>query len=191
MNELTKEKLMTVKEVAEVLGLDPRTVQLKVKELFPEIVKERKTTYLNEEQVTSVKLSCEKKFAVTTDLEKKLIIAQAMQILNDDITELRKSLTTAKPKIDFFDQVTNSKDAISIGSAAKVLHLGMGRNKLFKLLREKQILMSNNQPYQEFIDRGYFRTIEQKYTTPDGETHISIKTIVYQRGLDYIRKVVK
>jgi len=48
--------------------------------------------------------------------------------------------------------------------------------------------MRNNRPYQEFIDRGYFRVIEQKWTTPEGETKISIKTLVYQKGLDFIRR---
>ena len=50
--------------------------------------------------------------------------------------------------------------------------------------------MGNNIPYQRYIDAGLFRTVEQKYSMPDGETRISIKTLVYQKGVDYIRKVV-
>lgn len=97
-----------------------------------------------------------------------------------------------KPKVEFFDQVASSKDAIQIGHAAKVLGLrGVGRNKLFSILRERKVLMTDNIPYQEFIDRGYFRTVEQKWTTPGGETKISIKTLVYQRGLEYIRKLLR
>lgn len=69
--------------------------------------------------------------------------------------------------------------------------MGIGRNRLFQFLRDNDILMNNNQPYQQYIDRGYFRVIEQKYTKPDGTTHINIKTLVYQRGLDYIRKLLK
>lgn len=97
-----------------------------------------------------------------------------------------------QPKAKFYDQVTSSKDAIDIGSAAKVLNIPkLGRNKLFELLRAKNILMANNQPYQKYIDNGYFRTIEQKYIKPDGSVNISIKTVVYQKGLDYIRKVAE
>jgi anti-repressor protein len=96
-----------------------------------------------------------------------------------------------KPKAEFFDEVACSKDAIDMGSAAKVLNYGKGRTTLFKILREKGILDRNNIPYQEYIDRGYFRTIEQKFNKPDGSTCINIKTLVYQRGLDYIRKVIK
>jgi hypothetical protein len=65
----------------------------------------------------------------------------------------------------------------------------MGRNNLFQLLRDKAILMPNNQPYQKYIDCGYFRTIESRYTKPYRTTHINIKTVVYQKGIDYIRKI--
>lgn len=94
------------------------------------------------------------------------------------------------PKAEFFDAVADSKTAISIGEVAKVLAIsGIGRNKLFQMLRELKVLQKDNVPYQEFVDRGYFRVIEQKYQV-DGEPRISIKTLVYQKGLDYIRKLV-
>ena len=114
--------------------------------------------------------------------------AYALEIEKSD--ELNKKLIEAKPKIDFFNQVADSKDAIDMGTVAKVLNCGIGRNDLFQLLRDKQILMEGNIPYQTYIDREYFRTIEQKYNTPDGSTHISIKTLVYQKGLEFIRKII-
>ena len=95
-----------------------------------------------------------------------------------------------KPKAEFFDAVADSRDAIQIGDAAKVLNCGIGRNRLFVFLREQSILMSTNVPYQEYIDRGYFRVIEQKWITPSGETRISIKTLVYQKGLNHIRNLL-
>ncbi len=108
-----------------------------------------------------------------------------------EIAAQNRYIKALEPKAEFFDQVADSKTAIEIGEAAKVLNMGIGRNKLFQFLREQGILMNNNQPYQQYIDRGYFRVIEQKYTKPDGTTHINIKTLVYQRGLDYIRKLLK
>ncbi len=103
---------------------------------------------------------------------------------------LEAKIEQDKPKVEFFDQVANSKDAIEIGQAAKVLNVGIGRNRLFEILRDKGILMANNIPYQKYIDAGYFRTIEQKFVKPDGITCINIKTLVYQKGLAYIRKLV-
>ena len=106
------------------------------------------------------------------------------------IRQQNKQIEEMKPKAEFFEAVAESKDAIDIGSTAKVLNMGIGRNRLFEILRHEGVLMMNNQPYQKYIDRGYFRTIEQKYTKPDGSTHIYIKTLVYQKGLDYIRQIV-
>ena len=107
----------------------------------------------------------------------------------------KKMLAEAKvlelqPKAEFFDAVTGSSDAVDIGTVAKVLNMGVGRNRLFELLRNEGVLMNNNQPFQKHVDSGFFRLIEQKYTKPDGSTHISIKTVVYQKGIDYIRKIL-
>lgn len=118
---------------------------------------------------------------------------EALRALADE-TEKRQAIeaqiATMLPKAEFFDAVADSKDAFDIGSAAKVLNMGIGRNRLFEFLRDKQVLMDNNQPYQTYVDRGYFRTIEQKYNKPDGSTQINIKTLVYQKGLDFIRKLL-
>ena len=76
-------------------------------------------------------------------------------------------------------------------AVANTLHFkNVGRNKLFDILRTEKILMGNNMPYQKYVDCGYFRTIEQKYSTPDGEVRINVKTLVYQKGVEYIRKVL-
>lgn len=96
-----------------------------------------------------------------------------------------------KPKADFYDAVAGSKTAIEMAAVAKVLDVkGVGRNKLFEILREEKILQQDNIPYQKFIDMGWFRTIEQKYNQND-EIHIRIKTLVYQKGIDGIRKILE
>lgn len=94
------------------------------------------------------------------------------------------------PKAQFYDTVTGSKDCIDIGTAAKTLQFSKGRTTLFRILRENKILMANNIPYQEFCDRGYFRVIETSFTKPTGEAGTYSKTVVYQRGLDFIRRML-
>ena len=94
-----------------------------------------------------------------------------------------------KPKAEFYDAVVDSKDAIEIGQVAKVIGT-IGRNKLFQFLRNNDILMKNNEPYQKYIDCGWFRVIEQKYTKPDGTIMIRTKTLVYQKGVNAIRKMI-
>lgn len=108
----------------------------------------------------------------------------------EQIEQQQKQLTEAKPKVEFYEAVTGSSDTVDMATVAKVLNMGMGRNKLFELLRNKGILTERNQPYQKYVDYGWFRQIESSYNKPDGSTCINIKTVVYQKGIDGIRKVI-
>lgn len=95
-----------------------------------------------------------------------------------------------KPKADFFDAVADSKTAISMNEVSKVLAIkGYGRNNLFEFLRDKGVLDRYNVPYQRYVDAGYFRVIEQKYMK-NGEPQVTTKTLVYQKGIDAIRKLL-
>lgn len=201
MSELSREKTMTVKEISEVLGVTPEAIKKHVRELFPDFIKNGVETVLSESQVTEIKrkmIPTTKVVAATTEQEENETIIKALSILKHRSDEYKQraelaeqQLIEQKPKVEFAEAVTGSSDVIDIGIAAKTLNLGIGRNKLFDLLRQKGVLQQTNIPYQKYVDSGYFRTIEQKYTTPDGTTHINIKTVVYQRGLDFIRKIIK
>ena len=124
------------------------------------------------------------------NLTPEQIVAQALIVAQNIIQEKDRLLAEQKPKVEFFDTVANSKTALPMDKVAKVLDMGIGRNKLFEILRDKKILDRSNIPYQTYVDRGYFRVVEQKYTKPTGETVVTTKTLVYQRGVDYIRKIV-
>ena len=134
-------------------------------------------------------IKCEKKlmnkFSIPQTYSEALLLAsnQAKQI-----EEQSKQLEEQKPKVEFFDQVTDSKDAVDMKECAKILNMGIGRNRLFEFLRSRSILDRKNLPYQIFIDKGYFRTVETSYTKADGTNCINIKTVVYQKGMDYIRR---
>lgn len=118
------------------------------------------------------------------------ILARALKVADQTIASLKDNLKEMKPKAEFFDAVTDSKDAIPMSHVAKVLDMGVGRNTLFQILRDEGILQHDNIPYQEYIDREYFRVVEQKYDKPYGEIGINIKTLVFQKGIDYIRKLL-
>jgi anti-repressor protein len=104
----------------------------------------------------------------------------------------KKQLAEAKvaelqPKADFYDAAASSESLFSMADVAKVLDMGIGRNKLFKFLREKKILQGDNMPYQRFVDAGYFKVVEGKFMAGDNVV-ISKTTYVKQKGIDYIRK---
>jgi phage antirepressor YoqD-like protein len=219
MNELTfSEKTMTVKEVAEQLGCNPETIKGHIRELFPDLMRNGKTTYLNEAQATVVLESIKKSTAEHRGLESvnlqrsvvgvettqsralriNLLHRQIEAEMRAEIDEQKaraeraeSKLAIAEPKAAFFDQVADSQDALQMRDVAAALNIpDMGRNKIFELLRKKNILDDRNVPYREYQDRGYFRVVEQKWTDKEGETHISLKTLVYQRGMDFIRKTL-
>lgn len=127
------------------------------------------------------------------------VMARALQVANRTLDNLKlevenqqKIIQEQKPKVEFYDDVTGSNNTIDMGEVAKVLNIkNIGRNKLFEILRNKNILQQNNQPYQKFIDIGYFRVIESKYSLPNGDVKINLKTVVFQKGLDFIRKTLK
>lgn len=127
------------------------------------------------------------------DLEKawntpEQVMARALRVAEQTIASLNTRVLEMKPKADFFDAVADSKTAISMNDVAKVLNFkGYGRNKLFEFLRNKGILDRYNVPYQRYVDCGWFRVIEQKYMV-NGEPQVSTKTLVYQKGVDAIRR---
>lgn len=121
---------------------------------------------------------------------------EALEHLLIQVKENKKLIAENKvlqPKADFYDAVAQSEDTIDVGQVAKVLAIkGYGRNNLFKFLREQKVLMHNNQPYQKYIDCGYFKQIETQWYDLRAEmTHIGLKTVVYQKGLDFIRNLIE
>ena len=118
------------------------------------------------------------------------LLAKALLVAQRQIQQRNAQIAEMKPKADFFDAVADSKTAISMNEVAKVLNIkGYGRNNLFEFLRNEGILDGRNVPYQRYVDCGWFRVIEQKYMR-NGEPNISIKTLVYQKGVNAIRKKV-
>ena len=106
--------------------------------------------------------------------------------------ELQAKIIIDKPKVDFFDEIISSEDTIDMRTVAGLLNIkGIGRNKLFELLRAKKILDSRNIPYKRFQDAGYFKIIENKNSDKFGKERVTTKTVVFQKGLDYLRKILR
>lgn len=121
--------------------------------------------------------------------------ADALQLAANQaktIEQQQSKLIELKPKADFHDEVVGSSDTVNMSEVAKVLNYkGYGRNKLFQFLRDKKVLQKNNDPYQTYIDRGYFRLVESTWKANNGDTKITIKTVVFQKGVDFISKILK
>lgn len=119
------------------------------------------------------------------------VMARALQLAQKTINNFQVQIETMKPKVEFYDEIVSSTDTIDIAELAKTLNIkGIGRNKLFEFLRAEKILNGKNIPYQTYVDRGYFRTIETTYNK-GGIIKIHIKTVVFQKGVDFVRRLLK
>ncbi|MCR4627373.1 MAG: phage antirepressor KilAC domain-containing protein [Treponema sp.] len=211
MNELEISKTMTTKELAEAFGVDVSTITKTVARLnetsdvLPKFTQGQTPRY-TESQATLIKMEIQKHHnlanrqidGTSTELEENMLIARGWEILQRRNEELKKRAEEAeaenaklKPAAAFAYQLCSSQDTIDIGNCAKVLNRRIGRNNLFEFLRNKKVLQSDNIPYQKYIDSGYFRVIESKFVTPTGETKICLKTVVFQKGVAYINKLLK
>lgn len=131
-------------------------------------------------------IEAEKKVLAPTTLKDALYLAYKQQEL---IEQQDRAIEEMKPKAEFYDAVTESTDTIDLGELAKVLNVGIGRNKLFEILRKEGILMKGNIPKQTHISNGWFKLVECKFETSKG-THIHLKPVVFQKGVDGIRKIL-
>lgn len=209
-----------LKDVCEVLGLSsPHKVferlddDEKGRNQIPTLGGEQEMTVVNESGLYNVILRSDKPEAkpfrkwVTSEvlpsirknggyianqenLTPEQIVANALIVAQNIISQKDKQIEQMKPKAEFFDAVADSRTAISMNEVSKILGIkGYGRNNLFEFLRNNGILDRWNVPYQRYIDCGWFRVIEQKYTR-QGEPCVTTKTLVYQKGVDAIRKKI-
>lgn len=115
----------------------------------------------------------------------------------DDIRErerkLRLQLEEQQPLVAFANHVTNSKDCIDIGDFSKILadeNIKIGRNRLFDWLRKNKFLKQDNVPYQDYINREYFKVIEVTKETSYGPK-VFPKTLVTGKGQVYFTEKLR
>ncbi len=104
------------------------------------------------------------------------------------INQLNERIRHDQPLVEFANHVSDTTNLIDMNAMAKLAreeNIQIGRNRLFQWLREKGILMSNNLPYQKYIESGYFKvkesvfetssmmkTYQQTFVTGKGQTYI-------------------
>jgi len=73
--------------------------------------------------------------------------------------------------------------------AAKLLNTDMGRTKLFRFLREQGFLMEKNEPYQSYINEGFFKVISKDITGRKGQLLFKqMVTLISDSGIELIRQ---
>ena len=101
------------------------------------------------------------------------------------IRQLNEKIRKDEPLVQFANQVADTENVIDIGRMARLAkaeNIRIGRNRLFRFLKECGVFMTNNLPYQQYIERGYFvvkeslfeahgvmKTYQQTYVTGRGD----------------------
>ena len=104
------------------------------------------------------------------------------------ISKLNERIRNDKPLVDFALNVANSEDLIDMNAMAKLAadkNFNIGRTRLFRWLKEMGVLMSNNLPYQRYIDRRYF-VVKESVFEVEGMKKTYRQTFVTGKGQLFI-----
>lgn len=112
--------------------------------------------------------------------------------------DAKDQIAVLQPKADQYDAFMNCEYGYNMATASKILRFQapqrkrkvIGRNQMFQILRDLNILQSTpenwNAPFQEYVDMEYFHT----YGRPSNGGRSSKTVEVLPRGLDFICKLL-
>lgn len=107
----------------------------------------------------------------------KIESAEVAKPLNDKIEKMT-------PAVETLNTLINKDACWSVETFSKVLNIsGMGRNNMFKWMRDKEILKYNNIPYQKYAK--YFE-VTPVYIARTGQTKLMAK--INHKGIIYLHK---
>lgn len=160
----------------------PRAIEFKdwVMDRITEIRKFGFTTQTNKDGTHNVQAMAEflhgkeesaGKLAFIALAEWKIKATMELEKQKDLISVQNEQLEQQKPKVQFAEQVSVSKDSITVNEMAKLLHkngINIGRNRLFDWLRNKKLVMRvsdnrkwSNIPTQTAVNKGLLTIVEK------------------------------
>ena len=111
----------------------------------------------------------------------KLVLAKELERVVKEQEEKIKKLT---PKAKNWDIYMNAEGYVTMAKLAKALNIkNIGRNNLFKVLRQRDVLRTNNEPYQRYVNAGYFKVVT---TEKNGKKFI--QTLITGKGMEWVSK---
>lgn len=107
--------------------------------------------------------------------------------LMTQIEEQQNQIKEMQPLAERWKAYMDSEGYITMSKFAKSLNIkNIGRNKMFDILREHNVLRQNNEPYQAYINRGYFKV---KITI--NNNHNNTQTLITPKGADWLYEKLK
>lgn len=115
----------------------------------------------------------------TNDLLQKSFLALKQK---DEIIKHQSEELTTWNRIEKSDEWFDFKEV-----AKAINYKKMGRNTLLGFLRDHKIFMSDNEPYQQYVNAGYFKITIKYIDALDEVKKVPLASI---KGIDYIRKLI-
>ena len=204
---INKQQTMTSSQLAELLNYDKKEINKKVRLMFSDVkarelfspdcdtqnrvieyylpeleskmfVAKHDITYL--EKITQYWINQESKPLSLEDMTLLVIEGQ-----KEKIAELELKIESDKPATDFGIAISQSAGTCKIGDWVKAINdsgdIAIGRNKAFKLLRDKGYLLKDNTPMQRYVDGGLFELKEGMIVT-DIRTIQTFTTLLTGKG---------
>jgi phage antirepressor YoqD-like protein len=127
-----------------------------------------------------------------TDTTKKMELLERDRKLEEQLNEIERTLAKQELMEQVQDQLvmaeafSKSNKEYSIDTLSRFFNIkGMGRNNFYKWMRDEKILMSNNQPYQKFMDDFHVIPV-------NNNRFADSKTLIKAKGVSYIvKKLIK
>lgn len=129
------------------------------------------------------------------DESTKALFRATLVTINDQnrkIAQQQEKIALDAPKVHFANSVESSQTSILIGTMAKILKqngVNTGEKRLFQQLRHDGFLCDkgkrHNVPTQKSMEMGLFDMTERTFSSPSGETKISVTTKVTGKGQTY------
>ena len=100
-------------------------------------------------------------------------------------TPLLKEIEELSPMAKKFELFIDTEGLIDITTFSKNLSIKMlGRNNMYKYLRDNKYLMKDNQPYQEYVANGMFVLKPSGHHIQNGEIVQDYKTYLTKKGIN-------
>ena len=197
---VVEEELVTTKELAQMLGVDKRTIQNVISDKGYEIHFApfqtrggvQQMACVTKAQATAIKIELQNhsKIAkngfdtlmVSNDLEGELLVKRAMAYQDQKIRELQRRAEVAEKSLN---RIADGTGCFSMNQTAKALKLPYGNIKLYERLRSEGILNADNSPKQEQVNNGHFKVVVKFVNEKIGNKPVTLTT---GRGLVYLAK---
>lgn len=113
--------------------------------------------------------------------------AKLFELKNKRITELEGKIETLSPLAEKFKIFMDIDGLTEISTFSKNLAIkGLGRNNMYKFLREKRFLMKDNMPYQIHVENKLFVVKPSGYHIENGVMVQDYKTFLTTKGVNKI-----